>query len=254
MLQNRGRRSALAAGPPRSGTAQKLPAPAAVVNPPRRPRARRCYSILRGARQPRLTLRTRIPFILASTSPRRRHLLEVLGLNFSVDAETVSEEPEPGWTPADTVEHLSLRKAEAVAQRRRDALVLGADTIVVLDGHILGKPADRDDAIRMLELLSGRTHQVYTGFALVHANQNRRVVRREVTDVRFAPLDRDEIEAYVRTGSPMDKAGAYGIQEDLGATFVASVRGDYYTVVGLPLHRLYRTLREEFGDLLDLVN
>ena len=173
-------------------------------------------------------------------------------MNFSVVTEAVPEDPDDGWTPSETVEQLALRKAAAVAARRRDALVLGADTIVVLDDQVLGKPADRRDAVRMLETLSGQTHQVYTGLALIKADQNRRVVTHEVTDVTFAELDRTEIEAYVETGSPLDKAGAYGIQEDLGATFVSSVRGDYYTVVGLPLHRLYRTMRDEFSDLLEI--
>ncbi len=199
-----------------------------------------------------IKVRTTIPFLLASSSPRRRHLLEVLGIPFSVIAASVSEDIESTWSPSTVVERLALRKAHSVADKHAGALVLGADTVVVLDGQILGKPADPADAIQMLHSLSGRTHQVFTGLALVHAERAQEVVAHEVTDVTFAELDGSEIEAYVATGSPLDKAGAYGIQEDLGATFVSSVRGDYYTVVGLPLHRLYTMLRDEFHDILDI--
>lgn len=176
----------------------------------------------------------------------------MLGIPFSVVTESVSEDIEPDWAPAEIVERLALRKARAVARSYPEALVLGSDTLVVLDGQVLGKPADPSEAVRMLEALSGRTHQVYTGLALVHAGGNRQALSHEVTAVTFADLERVEIEAYVRSGSPMDKAGAYGIQEDLGATFVSAVEGDYYTVVGLPLHRLYRMLRDYFDDVLVL--
>ncbi|MDX1741959.1 MAG: Maf family protein, partial [Rhodothermales bacterium] len=179
-------------------------------------------------------MHTTVPFLLASSSPRRRHLLEVLGMPFSVVSESVSEDVDPLWSPVEVVENLALRKARAVARSRDDAIVLGSDTIVVLDNTVLGKPADAAEAATMLETLSGRTHEVYTGLALVYSAQGRQAVSHEVTHVTFAKLDRVEIDAYVASGSPLDKAGAYGIQEDLGATFVSSVNGDYYTVVGLP--------------------
>jgi septum formation protein len=195
-------------------------------------------------------LHTKVPFLLASSSPRRRHLLEVLGIPFSVVSESVSEDVGSLWSPAEVVERLALRKAQAVSKTRTDALVLGSDTIVVLGDRVLGKPSDAAEAVAMLEALSGNTHEVYTGLALIYAAAGREAVSHEVTHVTFANLDRAEIDAYVASGSPLDKAGAYGIQEDLGATFVSGVSGDYYTVVGLPLHRLYRMLRDHFGDLL----
>lgn len=200
--------------------------------------------------RPQVRLHVTIPFLLASSSPRRRHLLDVLGIPFSVATRAVSEEAEPDWAPGDTVEKLALRKAQAVALDYPDSLVLGADTLVSLDDRILGKPDDASDAVRMLQMLSGRTHQVYTGLALVLSADRRQAVRHEATDVTFSELTEAEIRSYVASGAPMDKAGSYGIQDDLGATFVSSVNGDYYAVVGLPLHLLYRMLREDFGDLL----
>ncbi len=197
-------------------------------------------------------MRTTIPFLLASASPRRRHLLEILGLPFSVMTASVSEDVETEWTPAEIVQNLAIRKAASVADEYPDALVLGADTLVVVGDEILGKPVNESEAVRMLEMLSARTHQVFTGLALVSRASDRSTVGHEVTDVTFAELDPAQIRAYVASGSPMDKAGAYGIQEDLGATFVSGIRGDYYTVVGLPLHRLYKMLTSEFGDLMEL--
>ncbi|MEM1041947.1 MAG: Maf family protein [Bacteroidota bacterium] len=193
-------------------------------------------------------LRLRVPLVLASQSPRRRQLLERLGLPFVVHPSDADETIPPGTAPADAVGLLAERKARAVAPHHAGALVLGADTLVVVDGDVLEKPADEAEAMAMLGRLSGRSHTVYTGLALVRAE--RAVAVREATEVTFADLSPEEIAAYVQTGSPLDKAGGYGIQDDLGALFVAGVRGDYYNVVGLPLHRLYRTLRTYFADLL----
>ena len=157
------------------------------------------------------------------------------------------------------MEALARQKAEAVAPLFPDALTLGADTVVVLhdgpgeappDAEVLGKPTDEAHARETLARLSGRAHQVYSGLALVHPASGRTVTAHERTSVTFAVLSADEIAAYVAAGSPMDKAGAYGIQDDAGALFVSGVHGDYYNVVGLPLHRLYRTLRLHFSDLL----
>lgn len=221
--------------------------------------------------------------ILASSSPRRRLLLRQIGLDFEVIPADMGEEIKPDDTPADVVEALSLQKAELVsshpeiAQYDGDILVIGADTIVVRDGEILGKPADPDHAAVMLQSLSGRTHQVYTGVALIYrkvssqADEQRSADRsnlprgtyqqdspplstsasikhngflwhsfHERTDVTFGSLSDEEITAYVNGGSPMDKAGAYGIQDDLGALFVERISGDYYNVVGFPLYRFYR--------------
>lgn len=191
-----------------------------------------------------------VPFVLASQSPRRQQLLQRLGMTFDVVPSAASEEVETEMAPAGAVEMLAHRKAAVVAAQRSESLVLGADTIVVLAGDVLGKPASGDEAQAMLRRLSGRTHTVYTGIALQHAASGRAVTASEATEVTFAPLADHEIEAYVATGSPLDKAGGYGIQDDLGALLIESVHGDYYNVVGLPLRRLYVTLRAHFGDLM----
>jgi septum formation protein len=191
-----------------------------------------------------------VPLVLASQSPRRRQLLERLRIPFSVHPSDAEEVIPAGTSPADAVRLLARQKADAVAPSYPEALTLGADTIVVLDDTVLGKPADEDEAMAMLGRLSGRSHTVFTGIALVHAGTERTVAAFESTEVTFAPLRPAEIATYVRTGSPMDKAGGYGIQDDAGALFIEGVRGDYYNVVGLPLHRLYRTLRDHFSDLL----
>lgn len=182
--------------------------------------------------------------ILASGSPRRRQLLEQIGLTFVVRSSDVDESVSPGLTPAQVVESLSARKGEAVAAEAVPGdLVLSADTVVALDGAILGKPRDRAEAEAMLTALSGRTHQVYTGVTLLQ--DGRRLTGHEVTAVTFRPLSPGEIAAYVSTGEPMDKAGAYGIQ-GLGALLVERLEGDYFNVMGLPLCRLGEMLAQ-FG-------
>lgn len=195
-------------------------------------------------------MRLKTDLVLASQSPRRKKLLEQLGLAFTVHASDVDEVIDPALAPDAVVQALALDKVRAVAPAYPSALTLGADTIVVLDGDILGKPADAAEARAMLGRLSGRTHTVFTGLGLVHAPTGRTVTAAEATDVTFAELDPAEIGAYVDTGAPLDKAGAYGIQDDYGAVFVSRIDGDFYNVVGLPLHRLYRVLRERFADLV----
>ncbi|MEQ9103677.1 MAG: Maf family protein [Rhodothermales bacterium] len=190
------------------------------------------------------------PFILASASPRRRDLLRVFGFPFEVIPSSTAEVHVPGETPDSLVRRLASEKAREVSYSHEDALVLGADTVVVLDGAILGKPEDADDARAMLARLSGRTHVVYTGIALEHGRSRRSVSHASRTHVTMDVLSPDEIADYVSGGSPMDKAGAYGIQEDRGAMFVAGIEGDYYTVVGLPLNALYRILLRDFADLI----
>lgn len=189
-----------------------------------------------------------LPFILASQSPRRRRLLARLGLEFTVHVSPAEEVIPPDADPASLVETLAREKAAPVADAHPDALVLAADTVVALDGAILGKPASRTEAATMLQRLSGTTHTVYTGIALVHRRTDRTVTAVEATEVTFGVLDAEEVAAYVATGSPMDKAGSYGIQDDLGALFVERIAGDYYNVVGLPLRRLYRLLRAQFPE------
>lgn len=195
-------------------------------------------------------MRLSAPFILASGSPRRKHLLEQLGVDFEVAVSDVSEELSEFTEPGSAAEVLAQRKADQVAAGRPDALTLGADTIVVLGGEMLGKPADEHEAAAMLRRLSGRTHTVITGIALVHPESSRVVTAREATRVTFGEMDDLEIESYVASGSPMDKAGSYGIQDDRGALFVERIDGDFYNVVGLPLRRLYCVLRTYYSDLL----
>ena len=191
-----------------------------------------------------------VPFILASGSPRRQRLLQHLGLAFDVVVSDVEETAHPGEPPASLVQRLAAEKAAAVAACRPDALTLGADTVVVFGDEVLGKPADAAEAEAMLRRLSGQTHVVHTGIALTHPASERLRTASETTRVTFAALSDDEIRSYVRTGSPLDKAGAYGIQDDHGAFFIQRIDGDYYNVVGLPLHCLYQTLRHAFGDIL----
>lgn len=186
------------------------------------------------------------PLILASTSPRRKHLLEQIGMTFTVQPSNVDESliPTFGAVPEEFVQRLALLKAQDVASNTpARSIVLGSDTIVVLDGEILGKPLDADDAINMLRRLSGNTHTVYTGIGLVDSETYSSVTAVQRTDVTFRELSDDEIAGYVATGSPLDKAGSYGIQDDFGAVFVAHIVGCYYTIVGLPLELFYRTLR-----------
>jgi len=188
--------------------------------------------------------------ILASRSPRRKKLLEQIGIPFSVHVSPVEEKIPKNAVPAECVCSLAMKKARAVAISYPDNVTLGADTIVVLNNHILGKPTSTREAVQMLHQLSGQTHTVYTGIALAHVRKNRYVSVHEATDVTFAPLTDEEISSYVASGSPMDKAGSYGIQDDRGALFISRIEGDYYNVVGLPLHRLYRVIKQDFPYLL----
>lgn len=191
-------------------------------------------------------LRLRVPLILASRSPRRSALLRQIGLEFEVrPADTPEVWPEHS-TPGDAVERIAREKA--LATDAPDALVLGADTVVVLEGEVLGKPDSPEHASSMLRRLSGQTHTVYTGLALRYGT--RVTTNHAATAVTFANLSDDEIVQYVTTASPLDKAGAYGIQDDLGALLVARVDGEYTNVIGLPLRTLYETLRFDFSDLL----
>lgn len=192
------------------------------------------------------------PLILASQSPRRRKLLDRLGLDFTVRVSPAEEVIPSDVLPATVVQTLARDKAHPIADRFPDALTLAADTIVAFDDAILEKPSDAPEARAMLRQLSGQTHTVYTGIALLHPASGRSATAVEATKVTFGALTDDEIDAYVHTGSPMDKAGSYGIQDDMGALFVERIDGDYYNVVGLPLRRLYLTLRDQFGDLLTL--
>ena len=180
--------------------------------------------------------------ILASGSPRRRELLAMLGVRFAIDPAHGEERPPLGASPQDTVKALALAKAQETASRHPGAVVIGADTVVELDGQILGKPTDAADAERMLALLSGREHCVHTGVAIV--TDGKTLTGCETTRVRFRPLSGEEIRRYVSGGEPLDKAGAYGYQGG-AAIFVEGIVGDYYNVVGLPLCRLESMLKQQ---------
>jgi septum formation protein len=187
--------------------------------------------------------------ILASASPRRRELLGGLGLRFETRSADVDETPHPGEEAEAYVVRLAREKAAAVA--RPGELVLAADTTVVVDGEILGKPLDAEDARRMLRQLAGREHEVLTGIALAEPNdgdEGRIAARADLSRVRMAPLTDEEIDWYVATGEPMDKAGAYGIQ-GLGSLFVEAVDGNYTNVVGLPIPAVYKLFAELGYDL-----
>ena len=177
--------------------------------------------------------------ILASASPRRKELLSLFGLPFVVRAADIDETMVPGKPPFDEVARVSRAKALAVSREEDDAVV-AADTIVVCDGRVLGKPHSREEAIAMLSLLSGRDHQVMTGCTVLRGSQIETFT--EVTDLHFRPLSQREIETYVASGEPMDKAGAYGIQGG-AALFCERIAGDYYNVMGLPVCRLSQTLK-----------
>jgi septum formation protein len=190
--------------------------------------------------------------VLASQSPRRADLLERIGLEFEVEPADIDEGYPEHEMPATYAERLAREKAIAVAHRNHDALVVGSDTIVVLDRDVLGKPKDEADAVRMLNRLSGREHEVFTAVAAVLGGRVESSVER--VSVRFRALDEREIEAYVATGEPLDKAGAYGIQ-GFGSAIVESIRGDYFAVMGLPVVRMLSLIRRlgwryDFGRLV----
>jgi len=190
-----------------------------------------------------------IPFILASQSPRRRRLLNQLNLSFSVEVSPADEQLDADPPPKERARQLAARKVAPVAEAHPDALVLAADTLVIHEETVLEKPESPAEARSMLRRLSGTTHTVYTGLALNHLESDREVTAGRATEITFRTLSADEIDAYVATGSPMDKAGGYGIQDHTGPLLVEELHGDYYSVVGLPLEVLYSTLRSHFGDL-----
>lgn len=185
--------------------------------------------------------------ILASGSPRRSELMKQVGFDFKVSTCNTDESYDEGMTPSEIVMELSLRKADAVFDKEmpeKDTVVVAADTIVAIDNEILGKPKDRNDAIRMLSKLSGKKHQVYTGVTLYYYVAGRVFIENfaDCADVYFRELSQDTIISYVDSWEPMDKAGAYGIQ-GLGAILVDKIDGDYYTIVGLPIAKVYHSIK-----------
>lgn len=182
------------------------------------------------------------PIILASASPRRQELLANLGLEFEVKVSEVDETLDENMPAAQHVEKLAERKASVVAAQSTIGLVIGADTLVVLGGKPLGKPADREEAVQMLKSLQGRSHEVFTGLAVIDAATGQSVVTHQATAVRFKPLSSEQIQRYVDTDEPMDKAGAYAVQGK-ASIFIDSIRGCYFNVVGLPVAKLADALR-----------
>jgi septum formation protein len=180
-------------------------------------------------------------FILGSSSPRRAELLRKAGINFEVVVPKNINEEQVSADPVSHVLELSRKKAENVAKKVRDSIILGADTIVVLDGEILGKPKDSDEAFKMLKKLSGMEHKVYTGISLVDKDKGRVLSGYQLTKVKFNQLKDKEIKDYIDTGEPLDKAGAYGIQ-GMGNFLVEKIEGDLDNVIGLPLRKLEELL------------
>jgi len=195
-------------------------------------------------------LRLSTSVVLASQSPRRQALLDRIEVPYRMQVSPADEDLTDPGPPATVVQTLARRKVRPVVAGHPSALVLAADTVVAHDGEVLNKPENPSHAGAMLRRLSGTTHTVYTGIALAHAATDRETTAVEGTDVVLASLSDTEIRAYVDSGSPMDKAGGYGIQDHTAPFFVERIEGDYYNVVGLPLRRLYQTLRREFSDLL----
>ena len=184
------------------------------------------------------------PVYLASKSPRRKKLLNQLNIDFKVINIHVDESSKNGELPSALVKRLSKEKMEKAREKIDNGIIITADTIVVIDNKILGKPKDKKDAEKILKKLSGKTHTVYTGFSVFNTGNNKIITDYEKTRVTFRKLEQDEINNYIESGTPMDKAGAYGIQDDFGAVFIKKIEGDYYNVVGLPLSSLYDSLKK----------
>ncbi|BCB04996.1 Maf family protein [Bacillus sp. KH172YL63] len=177
--------------------------------------------------------------ILASQSPRRKELLQQIQLSFSVISSAVEETFSPDLLPHEAVMYLARKKAKDISQHHPEHYVIGSDTVVTKDGKILGKPESKEEAKEMLSMLSGSDHEVFTGVAIIHGDVEE--IFYEKTDVTFWELTAQEIDEYIASEEPFDKAGSYGIQ-GIGAKFVKSIKGDYFSVVGLPISRLNRTL------------
>jgi len=186
--------------------------------------------------------------VLASSSPRRAALLKQVNLRFMIDPSDIDENSGSHNSPSEMVQTLSSRKGRDVSSRHENSLIIAADTIVCLDDEILEKPADKQEAAIMLGRLSNNSHQVYTGVYVGRTNSESKIIGDftffERTNVTFSALSDREIDHYIDTGSPFDKAGGYGIQDDLGSLFVKKVEGDYYNVVGFPLNSFYQHLKK----------
>lgn len=183
-----------------------------------------------------------VPIYLASKSPRRRKLLKQLNLKFKSFSVDMDETIHKNEKPFKAVTRLSKEKLNFAKTKVKTGIIITADTIVVLNKTILGKPVNKKDAFKILKYLSGKTHIVYTGYSIYNSINNKTITEYEKTDVTFRELTDEEINDYIAGGSPMDKAGAYGIQDDFGAVFIKKINGCYYNVVGLPLAKFYHAL------------
>lgn len=187
-------------------------------------------------------IKTALPIYLASKSPRRRKLLKQLNLKFKSISVDSDELVKPDELPQHSVMRIAKEKMQLARKKIKNGIIITADTIVFLDNKVLGKPRDEKDAFRMLLKLSGRTHQVFSAYCIHNTSTGKTITEFVKTDVTFRKLTNQEIKDYIKTGSPMDKAGAYGIQDDFGAVFVDHINGCYYNVVGLPLSKFYHAL------------
>jgi septum formation protein len=186
--------------------------------------------------------------ILASQSPRRKKLLEQIGLDFEIKASKYEEDMNAKKDPQELVQFLALNKAQNLAKNYQDAIIIGADTVVVYQNNIIGKPKNIEEARKTLNDFSDQEHEVITGFAIIDTKLDKFISGFDSAQVKFRKLDQKEIEDYIQTGEPLDKAGSYGIQSK-GATLIESIKGDYFSVVGLPLTKIYLSLKELNVDL-----
>lgn len=184
--------------------------------------------------------------ILASASPRRKEILGNTNVKFNVIKSEIDEVVLDNEKPQQVVMRLAFEKCLDIASNHEEDLVIGADTIVVLDDEILGKPKDENEAYEMIKKLSNRTHQVMTGISLINLHSNKKIIDCVVSDVKFKDLSEEDIRDYIQTNESLDKAGAYGIQS-YGALLVEEIKGDYFNIVGLPISRLSDLLKEHFG-------
>lgn len=183
--------------------------------------------------------------ILASQSPRRKQLLNMLGINFEIQIPNINEDDHDFQSnPSEMVRQLSINKAKAIKSDIANTIIIAADTTVTIDNTILNKPLTTQEAFDMLNKLSGKTHSVFTGYSILFSKSKKLFSNSVRTDVTFHHLTNNEIENYIATGSPMDKAGAYGIQDDFGSVFIKSIQGDYYNVVGFPVQDFYQNIKQ----------
>ena len=187
-------------------------------------------------------IKSSLPIYLASRSPRRRKLLKQLNIDFKSFKVDMKEIINKGEKPSNVVRRLANEKMEKAKARIKNGIIITADTIVVLDGKIIGKPKSKNDAKVILKQLNERTHVVYTGFSVYNSKKDFLITDYEKTFVTFRKISNKEIAEYIKNGSPMDKAGAYGIQDDIGAVFIKKINGCYHNLVGLTLSKIYQTL------------